>query len=161
MGSKMGNFKVGDRAVVTADTTCHEIPLGTVVTLKDRHPVHSDAWTVSCFDSFVRECEIRDVEKILSDLKGSVRMKAIKTGYDQMNDPGSEYREYSVLELETYLSEQVLNAVVVSHGGRETAVFRGASEDLSNFYTQDLPLEDPGDAEGGDWTAREALSQVL
>jgi hypothetical protein len=89
-------------------------------------------------------------------------MRAILTNDSDMGNPGSNVREYSLLELENYLNANPRNAVVVSHrSGQQVAVFRGAGEDLNNFFIQSLPLEDPGDADGGDWSAKVALTTVL
>lgn len=41
------------------------------------------------------------------------------------------------------------------------AVWCGAGEARDNYYYQSLPLEDPGDANGGDLDAGEAIAQAL
>lgn len=71
-------------------------------------------------------------------------------------------------EVEAYLNENPRHAVVL-HAGKDDYfdlisydpplyVLRGASEELNNFYYGTMPAEDPNDAEGGTYTAEEALA---
>lgn len=67
--------------------------------------------------------------------------------------------EASVLQ---YLASSPRHAVIVqSVSGEAVAVFRGASDEPTNFFIQALPLEDMNDADGGEWTAEEALQEAL
>jgi hypothetical protein len=58
-----------------------------------------------------------------------------------------------------YLNENAKHAVVIDLGDRQTAIWRGASDQNDNFYYQDLPLEEP-DCSGGDLTAEEAVTEA-
>lgn len=86
-------------------------------------------------------------------------MKACFTDDSNMGDP-TKFQDTTPADLVTYLNANPRNAVVVDLDDRQVAIFRGASEDLDNFYYQDLPLEDP-DANGGDLTAQQAVDEVL
>lgn len=75
------------------------------------------------------------------------------------NDPVEMTRDQVV----SYLNQDPRHAVIVIVCGPsddQVAVFRGASDQPNNFYVQVLPLEEP-DADGGDWTASEALDEAL
>ncbi len=61
-----------------------------------------------------------------------------------------------------YLNQNPRHAAVVDRGEEfYVGVFRGASDAADNFYIAALPMEDPNDADGGDWTADVALAEAL
>lgn len=67
------------------------------------------------------------------------------------------YTEETQQAAADFLNLSPRNAVqILTDEGCEYAVWRGASDELNNFYYQMLPLEEP-DAEGWDFTAIEAL----
>ena len=81
------------------------------------------------------------------------------TNDEEMGEP-EKFIKLSVYEVENYLKASPRHAVVINHNNMEIAVWRGASEELNNFFVQALPLEEP-DADGGDWTAAEAIEAVF
>lgn len=71
----------------------------------------------------------------------------------------TDFIDRKTAEVVAYLNADPRNAVVLNNQLAQMAVWRGASEQLNNFYWQDLPLEDP-DSNGGDLTAEEAIEQA-
>lgn len=73
-----------------------------------------------------------------------------------------DYKDYSLKQLVYYLEDNPRHAVHIGVGEDLVfAVWRGAGEALDNFFHQELPLEDPGDANGGGLTAEQALKEAL
>ena len=75
-----------------------------------------------------------------------------------------------VADVVNYLNASPRNAIVITDldeasgecvAGSPVYVLRGAGEDLNNFYFGPFPAEDPGDANGGDLTAEQALAEAL
>ena len=59
-----------------------------------------------------------------------------------------------------YLLKSPRHAVVLKSPEGKVAVFCGASDGPSNYYVSTFPMDDPNDADGGDWTARSALQEA-
>ena len=81
---------------------------------------------------------------------------------DMGSNDGANLLSADVADVVAYLNESPRHAVEV-HGHnsqRVVAVFRGASDLPTNFYVQELPLEEP-DADGGTWTAQEAVEAAV
>ena len=64
-------------------------------------------------------------------------------------------------EVVTYLEADPRHAIVIQGKARQVYVLRGASEELNNFFYGDMPAEDPNDADGGDLTARQAVTEAV
>lgn len=91
-------------------------------------------------------------------------MKIAKTAYEKFGFydcprcfPG-EVIEASEGEAIAYLDADGDNAIVLVGAQGFVGVWRGAAKGARHFWVQELPLEDPGDATGGDLSAAEALS---
>src|SRR5262245_3676475 len=82
---------------------------------------------------------------------------------------GLDQQDRDVQKILDYLNQDPRNAIVVTGFTEDneyvaiepTYVLRGASECDDNFYTGPFPAVDPGDANGGDWFADEALARVI
>ena len=83
-----------------------------------------------------------------------------RTNDSEMDAP-SEFKRLKKSMIVSYLNQNPRNAVVIDKDGVQIAVFRGASDEPNNFYTQVLPLEDPNDADGGEYTAEQAIDFAL
>ncbi len=107
------------------------------------------------------------------DLVGTLStLASVRCSFTNHEILGEEpQQDHSVEEVETFLNADPANAVVVT-GFTEAEedsvtsidpmyVIRGASEALDNFYIGAIPAEDPNDADGGSWTAAEALAHVV
>lgn len=86
------------------------------------------------------------------------------TNDSEMGDADNDeviFEQASLERVQTYLEADPRHAVVLGdEDGTKWAIFRGASDASNNFFVQGLPLDDPGDADGGEWTAREALEEI-
>ena len=79
-------------------------------------------------------------------------------------------KEFKPQELIDYLNESPRHALAITGFEEESDeceiknavyVLCGASDQPDNYYYGLLPAEDPNDAEGGDLTAKEAISLAL
>jgi hypothetical protein len=79
-------------------------------------------------------------------------------------------RDWPVQTVIDYLDADPRHAIVITafeDDGEDikveppTYVLRGASERDDNFYIGPFPADDPGNADGGSWTADEALAYAL
>ena len=87
-------------------------------------------------------------------------MQAVLTDYDHINDhqqPASVTAEQAL----AHLFEKTDNAVVIVGQVYRVAVWCGAGGSLNSYYHQELPLEDPNDAEGGDLDAEQAMLAAM
>ena len=99
-------------------------------------------------------------------------LRVCLTNHDDLNDSPRIQAYKSPGEVIAYLNEKEENAVVIVDADTSLAnqaemprhfqyIIRGASGELDNFYYGEYPAEDPGDANGGDLTADEAIYEAV
>jgi hypothetical protein len=88
------------------------------------------------------------------------QISMIFTNDEDMGTPVGNSTPYDARQAKGYLDKSPRHAVVLINGTLQIAVFCGASDESNNYFYQELPLEDPNDANGGDLSSDQALYEA-
>jgi hypothetical protein len=93
----------------------------------------------------------------------NVTLKVALTNDTDMGELSTvgQFKMIPLVDVENYLNVNPRHAAVLDRTDHHVAVFRGASDEPTNFYVARLPVEDPGEADFGDLTAGDALQEAL